>query len=193
MTTHTQESKSVRKFVATRRASFSLLEILIVVVVIGILATMTLPRLMRKPPESEWKTVLDELNNLVTYGRQEAIANKKVYRLHFISNRTSGDTVQVEVEKDNPEKPGEKIFVTISSYYFKPIYKVPQEITIQGVYSGTKNEFEDSKGNAYCYIVPDGLVQEVTVQMDREIKGQKSSMKFMMIPFFGNFETHEKE
>lgn len=174
-------------------AAFTLLEILIVVVVIGIMATMTLPRLMKSPPESEWKTVLDELNNLVSYGRQEAIANKKVYRLHFIANRTSGDTVQVEVEKDNPEKPGDKIYSAISSYYFKPTYKVPQEITIQGVYIDKKNELEENKGNAYCYIVPDGLVQEVTVQMDREIKGQKSSMKFIMIPFFGNFEAHEKE
>lgn len=174
-----------------KQEAFSLLEILVVVVVIGIMATMALPRLGRKAPKTEWKNVIDEINNLVDYARQEAIANQNIYRLRFISKKTSNDLVQVEIERDNPEKPGQKLYEPIKSYYFKPVYKLPEVITIFAVYHGKTEQFAENKDNAYCYIIPNGLVQEIFVHMERIIREEKSQMTLKMSPFFGKFELLE--
>ena len=93
--------------ISVRKAGFSLLEILIVMVVVGILATMAMPRLIRKGPSAKWEVVLNELNDLLHFTRQEAIATRKTYRLHFMT-KGNVNRVVIEIEKPDPEKLGEK-------------------------------------------------------------------------------------
>jgi prepilin-type N-terminal cleavage/methylation domain-containing protein len=176
---------------ATPSAAFTLIEVLLVVVVIGIMATMTIPRLTRKPPTAEWETVLDELNNLVYYARQKAISSQQVYRLHFESTGKLHDIVQVEIEKDNPEKPGQKLYLPEKSYYFNPIYKFPAEITIQAVYHGKKNMLEEHNNHAYCYIIPNGLVQDISLHLERTQEEETTKKVFKTSPFFGKFEIKD--
>lgn len=173
------------------RSAFTLIEILIVVVVIGMMATMALPRLIRKPPTAKWETVLDELNNLVYYARQKAISTQHTYRLHFESTRKLNDIVQVEIEKDDPEKPGQKLYLPEKSYYFNPIYKFPTEITIQAVYHGKKNMLEEHNNHAYCYIIPNGLVQDISLHLERTQDEEKTKKIFKTSPFFGKFELKD--
>lgn len=174
-----------------KHGAFSLVELMVVMVVIGILATMALPRLAKKKPSTEWKNVLEEVNNLVYYARQEAISTQNTYRLHFQSKKTAVDTVQVELEGPDPQKPTHKIYRTVRSHYFKPIYTFPEEITIHEVYHGKQKQFEENKNHAYCYVIPNGLVQEILVHLERTRNGEKSKVTFKMSPFFGKFELLE--
>ena len=174
-----------------RRSGFTLLEILLVMVVIGVVATMTLPRLFRKKPQAKWETVLDEVNNLVSYARQEAISNQNIYRLHFQTTRAGGYRVQVEVESDDPEKPTQKLYTPTKSYYFNPQYTFPKSITIQAVYHGREEQLSQNRQHAYCYVIPDGLVQEILIHLVRKEEDEKESkVSFQMAPFFGKFELH---
>ena len=171
--------------------AFTLLEILLVMVVIGIIATMTIPRLIRKDPSSNWESVTDEMNNLVYYARQEAISNQNVYRLHFKENDDGKNIVQVEVEAIDKEHPDKKIYNPIKPYYFTPTYKFPESIEISAIYHGKEEELSGNRQHAYCYVISNGLVQETTIHLLRKENNKESKVSLKMLPFFGRFELLE--
>lgn len=170
-------------------AAFTLIEIMIVAVVIATIAAVLIPRIGGRKPGEKWTSVLDEMNNLVFYARQEAISKQKIYRLHFQTTKEGKSTAQVEVEGPNPEKPGQTTFVPASSVYFKPLYNFPKVFKIKAVYHGHTEQFDEHNDHAYCYVIPDGLVQEVYVQLVKTPEeGKKEKKTFKIVPFFGRFE-----
>ena len=171
-----------------RANGFTLLEILLVVVVIGVVSTMMLPRLFKQKPQEKWATVLDELNNLVSFARQEAISHHNTYRLHFQITKDGVYTVKVEVEGPHPEKVNQKIYTVTKSYYFNPTYNFPSSITILAIYHGREEQFNQNRQHAYCYVIPNGLVQEILMHLVRKKDGKESKVTFQMAPFFGKFE-----
>ena len=54
----------------------------------------------------------------------------------------------------------------------------------------TRN-LEENKQHAYCYVIPDGLVQDVLIHVTRTYKEQTSRMSLRMKPFYGMFELLE--
>ena len=179
----------------TAQKAFTLVEILVVLLLIGVVATAIMPRLFRRAPQLEWKNVADDVNNLVFFARQEAIANQKVYRLVFKSNKNGPDSVAVEQENNDPEKPGNKLYKQVFPYYFQANqtqYELPEQIRFKAVFSGKQDMLEEQRGVAYCYIVPDGLVQEVLVQCTKKIDAVETFASLKMLPFLGVFQLHEE-
>jgi len=170
---------------------FTLLEIMIVMVVIGMLATITIPRFFRKTPQTDWVTITDEINNLVYYARQEAISNHQVYRLHFFAKAGEPHRVVVEIEQDDLEKAGKKIYQPIKSSYFNPVYTLPEIIEIEAVYHGKEEELGENKSEAFCYVIPNGLVQETLLHLIRTQEEKESKASLIMLPFSGKFELRE--
>jgi len=170
------------------RRGFTLIEVMVVVVVIGILATMVLPRLTRKSPSAKWENVLDDLNNLVYFARQESISDHKTYRLHFIVDKDGIATVQIEIEDVDPEKPGATVFPRIKPMFFKPTYTFPKEIELKAVYHNREEELEANKNNAYCYIIGNGLVQQTILHLIKTERDKVDRVSFKMEPFLGKFE-----
>ena len=164
---------------------------MVVMLLIGVFATVFLPRMFRRSPAVEWKTIADELNNLVAFARQEAIANQKVYRLVFKRNPNAADTVSVEEEAPHPEKPGRVIYKSVSSYYFSTTYRLADAVKLKAVYLGKQEMFEELRGVAYCFVIHDGLVQDVLVQLERRINNIETIASFKMNPFLGRFGLHE--
>jgi type II secretory pathway pseudopilin PulG len=164
---------------------------MLVMVVIGILATMTLPRLIRRSPSAKWEVILDEVNSLLYFARQEAISTYKVHRLHFVV-KGAEKYVVVEIESDDPEKPTRKIYTPTKSYYFKPRYTFPETISIEAVYDGKIEQLDKYRDHAYCYIVPNGLVQEIFIHLLKEEEGRPPEKRTLTVsPFLGKFEIHE--
>lgn len=161
---------------------------MLVVVVIGIIATTVLPRFMTKKPADQWEAVLDEINNLVYFARQEAISKQRVYRIHFKSTRKANDIAIVEIESDDPDKPGKKIYSPVESYYFKPKYTFPSSITLQAVFHGKEEQLSQNKQNAFCYVIPNGLVQEIFIHLLKTEDEKQTKVTFKVSPFFGKFE-----
>ena len=171
-------------------SAFTLLEIMMVMVVIASMATIISPWLLRKKPSSEWPFVLSEFNNLVYFARQEAIVNQKNYRLTFKSNADTSDLVIVESEEDNPENPDKKIYKQALSEYLSTEYKLPDQVKMHAFYKNGKEEFSQNKRIAYCYVVPDGLVEDVMILVNRYIEQEEFKATFKMVPFFGKFDFH---
>ncbi len=175
----------------TKQRAFTMIEMMVVIFLIGVMATFIIPRLAYKNPQSDWSTILYDLNNLALFARQEAISNQAVYRLKFKSNSNAPDLMIIEKEELDPEKPGKKIYTPVSSYYLKLPYKFHPSVKIKAFYHGKKNELEDKFGDPCCYIVHDGLVQDVLIHLVRTEKGVESRVSFKMLPFYGKFEQYD--
>jgi prepilin-type N-terminal cleavage/methylation domain-containing protein len=171
--------------------AFTLLEILIVMVVIGFMATIISPWLFQKKPEATWDAVLDEVNDLVYFARQEAISNQITYRLFFRSNKEEPDFVVVEREEDNPEKPGSKIYKQVFSEYVNTRYTFPPNIKMQAFYVRREESFSENKDNAYCYVISNGLVEDAIIRITRVVDGAEQRASFKMAPFFGKFDYNQ--
>ena len=157
----------------------------------GIIASIFLPRLSRRPTTAEWPSITQDLNNLALFARQESLANHQVYRLAFVSNPKGTDSVRVEQEKADPENPSHKKYDLVFSYYLPTTYNFNAAVKLKAVYVGKTNMLDEQRGVAHCYIIPDGLVQDVTVHLVRHIDAVETSATFIMNPFFGRFEFNE--
>jgi len=165
-----------------------MIEMMVAIFIIGILATMVFPRVMRKVPQSDWKTIEYDLNNLVFFARQEAIANQRTYRLAFHAVTNGLDFVDIEEERQHPEKPQHKIYVPVSSYYFNTHYVFHGSVKLKAFYKGKKEVLEEQKGHAYIHVLSDGLVEDALIHVMRKIDNEESGATFKMVPFFGKFD-----
>ena len=170
-----------------RIQAFTLIEIMVVIAILGFMAAMVLPKMFRKPPSAEWKNILDDINNVVLFARQEAIANQKTFRVKFKMPRE----IVVEDEKDDIEKPGQMFYGQTTSFYFTTLITLSEFVTINGLYMGKQETMGDNKGEGYCYVISNGLVQDVIVHLMRDYEGVVSKMSLKMKPFVGQFEMLE--
>ncbi len=165
------------------RKAFTLFEVLVVLTLIGVLATILLPRLNLRKPNVQWKTVVCEINNLLLFARQEAITNHKNHRLVFRS-----DSVFVEDESINKSKTSELVYNPVSSLYAATRYDLPDAIKINAVYFNKKDLFQskETQHQGHCYIVPDGLIQPVIIWLTRMENGEASKVTIKTQSFLGD-------
>lgn len=178
-------------FKTSKKKAFTLIEMMVVIVLIGILATLIIPRLYMRKPEAEWQNVLDSLNNMVFFARQEAISDQKVYRLLFNAKPNGSNFVVVEQEEIDEEEPTKKMYKQVKSYYFDTRYDFNEMIKMVAFYSNGKEQFEENKDIGLCYVVPNGLVQDVMIRLVRKKEDKTSKVSFKMMPFKGEFIMHE--
>lgn len=164
------------------------MELMVIVAIIGFIGSSILPRLMRRPPSAEWPIVLDDINNLVMFARQEAISHQKVHRLNFKFAGKKGTLISVESAEDDPEKPGKKLFEKVDSLYFSTQYKLSEFIHLDNLFHGKLDEFAENNFEAYCYVVPNGLVQDSIIRLTRNYNDKESKVSLRMKPFLGKFE-----
>jgi Tfp pilus assembly protein FimT len=167
-----------------------MIELMVVIFLIGLMATMVLPRMFRRPPTVEWPNILDEMNNLVSFARQEAISNQQNYRLFFKAHREGSDALVVQSEQTDPKSSQKKIYSKTYSAYFDTMYNLAPQVKIVAVYKNGKEVFQ-SKGEADCFVIPDGLVEDCLVHMRRTYEGTISEASFKMIPFMGIFNYQD--
>lgn len=171
-------------------SGFTLLEMMVVIVLLGLLATIIVPRLTRRNPEAEWIHIVDTLNNMVGFARQESIVNQCPYRLAFYAFPDKEHAVVIEQEVLNPEKKNAKIYIPASSNYFPTRYTFSPEIKIINIVLNKKSQF-NGQNVAYCNLIPEGLVQAITLYLKRIEKDKESTVTLTMLPFLGKFDLLE--
>lgn len=170
------------------QVAFTLIEMLVVITIIGVIAALIIPRLAHQQPQAEWSTILNDLNDIVYFTRQEAISSQKICRLTFQTNTDKPDTITIEAEENDPEKPGKKKYMQISSFLFKTKYTFHESIKIRGLFHGKVEALSENRGTGYCYFIPDGLVEDITVNLARKEKNTETPASFIILPFLGKFE-----
>ncbi|MCF7799910.1 type II secretion system GspH family protein [Candidatus Babeliales bacterium] len=185
------EKKLLMAFKLFVNKAFTFLEMMVVMVIIGSMITIIGYMLVVRKPEADLKTVLSEFNALASIARQEAIATQKVHRLYFQPNKNEPDFVAIQVEEKDPENPEKLIYKQIEPLYSKSKYDLPEDIKMDAFYIGKVEQFSENKNKAYCYIIPNGLVQDVKIYLIKKNEGREEKVTFKMEPFLGNFDMHE--
>jgi hypothetical protein len=174
-----------------RSAGFTIIEILLVTALIGAVAAIIIPRIGRRTPQHDWPVLLDKINHLASIARQESLMHHNVYRLVFAKGTDAADAIYIEEEYLDDEKPGMKRYREPKVYYSTTRYEFGQGLWLNGFYQGKENLLSERKAKAYCYIIPDGMMQECMVKIAKKLGEQEFFVTLTANPFEGKFEFDE--
>ncbi|MBM3893605.1 hypothetical protein FJ365_04380 [Candidatus Dependentiae bacterium] len=174
------------------KLAFTLVEMLAVIFLASLLLSMILPLLNRRQkPEESWETLHEQLNQIASFARQEALIKRKVYRLVFEQVPNREGKVFVEQEQPDPEHAEKKMYIATKSDYQLTSLTLTHGRTIRAVYIGRQNVLGDQEKQACCYVIPDGMMQPVVLQIAKKDKFGEEVVSFQLNPFLGSFDRHE--
>ncbi len=82
-------------------------------------------------------------------------------------------------------------YSAFQSAYLETKYNLPQDIKMQAIYLGKNELFSNNKNEAYCYVVPNSLVQNVFIHLVKKNEGGWDKVTLKMEPFLGEFEMYD--
>ena len=141
------------------KQGFSLLEIMVVILLLGIVATIVVPNLQQRVPGHKRKAFISELNTFMAFGWQDALATQKILRVFFdIENRV----VKIDNEEPGPSV-NEVVYKPITQTYRTTSYEWPEEIEFKNFFIDGVDELnqpERKTSSLWFYIMAEGLSQE---------------------------------
>lgn len=174
------------------RSGFSLIEIMVAILIIGLMAAIVSPNLGRKKPEYERQQFLGNLNTLVRLAAQQASATGKLHRLHFDFERNK---VSVEVKAEGKNDKGEQAFKPMQAPYLHNSLTWPKYYWVDGFSIEGKDEGSaTTKKTVWFFIMPDGLAQDVIINIfDRNpaYRGKSKQIGLVMNPFSAQFKIYD--
>lgn len=170
------------------KKGFTLVELMVAIVILGLLAAAVVPNLMRKNPRATRENFIAKLNSLVRFAWNDAIASDQLRTVGFSQKKK---TVRVFTD--------EKAKVPLKRVYFKPMITIPEQLDIINFYVGNVDQrtIGGRTGplkEAWFYILPDGTVQSVIINLlDREDKVGKKSRPISLVlnPFSAQFDVYD--
>ena len=169
------------------KEAFSIVELIIAVAIIGLVMAI-IPRIAFRQKKVDWLVIETELNDLLLYGRQEAMKNRMVYALNFKVKEDLTVSVSLEKETNDFEKPSVKILEPLKIPHLDTTYKFSENIRIRSMHVNGKNVFERKQKSYPLYISIDGLVQKCTLQLTYIGKNKQEHASFCVKPFEGKFK-----
>ncbi|OGB84245.1 hypothetical protein A3F66_06480 [candidate division TM6 bacterium RIFCSPHIGHO2_12_FULL_32_22] len=180
------------------KSGFSLIELVIALVILGLLAAITVPTLRTFLAKDDRKTFLTELNSVVSNALETAILSDKMSRVVFdLVNK------KVFVEEQSGKKlPGGKLdFVPITERYVQNQFDWSKiNFEIKNFYIDTKDEMILSVGQirkekVWFYILPDATAQPVIlniIDLNENLSQSESQFSLVLNPFSVQFKMYEK-
>ncbi|MEX0940272.1 MAG: type II secretion system protein [Candidatus Babeliales bacterium] len=176
------------------KKGFTFLELVVVIMLIGLLATIVVPNLQNVIPGYKRKEFLSRLTGLVRLSWQQALITQRAHRVLFDLEKR---IVQVEIESEKKDKKAKPLFEPIKISYLNSTYQWTENIEIKQFFvegkeliarPGIKTE------QVWFYIAPDGLAQEViinfvdTAQLDA---GRPTTISLVLNPFSAQFREYD--
>jgi len=179
------------------KSGFTLLEILVAIVIIGLLATFVAPRLFVSKPKEVREKFIGQLNTLINFAWQNAMFTNKVHEVVFSFEKKR---VYLKIAQEEKTSRSPK-YVPIKREYAKTEIKIPSQLEFRNFYInsiGTKmiDAMSAAKsGEAYFYIVPDGLSQAVIINFfdtKERVARKKRPFSLVLNPFSAQFELYDE-
>jgi len=179
----------------TNQNGFTLLEILIALLLIGLLARVIVPNFQRLMPQYERKQFIGRLNEILQLGWQRAIITNKICKVVFAID-TRKVSLQITTGKKNRQ--GEELFEPIKGQYLKTLFTWPDQFKFKQFFIEGFDEMARFVGrksaSIWFYIVPEGLAQDVIINIldMKDLKNNKPRMIGLVLnPFTAQFNVYD--
>lgn len=177
----------------SNKSGFTLVELMVAIVIIGILASFLLPNLGRTRPRYEREEFIARLSGLAQLAWRQAVISGNIHRIKFnIKERFAlieSQQVSESGKKTQEYKPIEGQYVP-SKITWQPRFEVRQFL-IEGIDEmrhGTSRTTE-----AWFYVMPDGLAQEVIINFVDTVDlvdGKPRPFGLVLNPFNAQFTAY---
>lgn len=178
------------------KTGFTLLELMIAIVLIGIMATVLVPTLFRSQSGYERKKFIADLNSIVRYGQQNAITSGKTQQV-FVDVKKK--MMELRTPNGKKDSDGQDEYKLVSHLYAPTHIEIPSSVQIKnfiiegfdevGKYTNTK------VGELWFFIVPEGLTQEVIINFldtnDKMYNGKPRPIGLVLNPFTAQFKEYD--
>ncbi len=174
-------------FARVMSKGFSLLEVVVVIALMAMIATIVVPRLTRRRVALK-QQFTEQLNGLTRTAQLSAMMTGTLHRIFFdIKN----GRIIIQQEAAQRDSQGHKQFVPLKIPYVTTSLPISKELDIDQFLVKGKKMMQSGEGiqftGAWFYIVPEGMTQEVTL----EVKERDTSKKFSLTvnPFTALFSA----
>ncbi len=178
------------------KAGFSLLELLVVLLIIGLLGTIVIPNLQIRAPGYERQEFLASIQGLIGTAWQQVLKTGTLHRLFFDFKKSEIRLEQiVKTEQFGGEKEEGKL---VELPYIKTQLAIPPAVAIKQLFiDGTDvlNQPGVKVETAWFYMVPEGLSQAVVINLvdtrDTDEKGQPTRFGLTVNPLTAHVNLYE--
>lgn len=179
----------------SKTCGFSLLEMLVVIMIIGILGTMIVPNFQRSTPRYEREAFIARLNTLVQYAWQQALMTHKIYRVIVDVGKK---TITLAVQAPEKDRSGEDVFKPIVNSVEDTQIVIPDQIVIkqffvEGFDMMTKHG-RNATASIWFYIIPEGMVQNVVINCNdtKDLQNDHAlAVGLVLNPFSAQFKVYD--
>lgn len=167
---------------------FSFIELTVVILIIGIMATVAIPSFLRRNTAA-WDEFTTQLNALVQVGSFDAMSDGKLRRVLFDFDNDQV-ALQVTNKPDADPQDANTPFVTEQSALADTAITWPVALEMRNFFIGKEDEIPGgSTKKVWFFIGPDGTVQDVTlVIFDSE---QDRTMTLFTNPFTAQLTVYD--
>ncbi len=174
---------------------FTLLEILIALLIVGLMGAIIIPNLTGRTARYEREAFISELNRITQFAWQQSIMTNKMHRVLF--NFEQNNIVVEKQLNDATEK--KEVFGPITGAYVESDMKIPAQLRMKQFFVEGQDELGRFVGratkDAWFYIFSDGTTQQVTINMV-DIKDKKNNkprpVGLVLNPFTAQFAVYDE-
>lgn len=175
-------------FVQIKKSGFSLIELMIVLLIIGLVSAIIIPNFVRKNPTKERNNFINSLNGLLFFAWQQSVTKNTAYKINFDTD----NNIVTLLEGHFDSTKNETVYKSIKVSYFMTTVKIPDSIIIKKFIVEGFDEMKRFAGGKtteiWFFVNNQGISQQISISLVSEEKNKETKEYFYNInPFLVQF------